>query len=86
MEIETSLSLLLCSKLDFLTSDIMLGEGNVLAHLVIVGYKVSHLQVSISYHVDCYLQKRPCSCVSDFAQMCTCFLQWDKLMTRSEVC
>ncbi|CAL5408373.1 unnamed protein product [Camellia sinensis] len=29
---------------DFLSSDVMHGEGNVLAHLVIVGYKVSYLQ------------------------------------------
>ncbi|KAF4372521.1 hypothetical protein F8388_027194 [Cannabis sativa] len=29
---------------DFLSSDIMLGEGNVLAHLMIVGYKVSYQQ------------------------------------------
>ncbi|XP_024925563.3 uncharacterized protein LOC107420336 isoform X1 [Ziziphus jujuba] len=29
---------------DFLSSDIMLGEGNILAHLVIVGYKVSYQQ------------------------------------------
>ncbi|KAL5578866.1 hypothetical protein UlMin_011308 [Ulmus minor] len=29
---------------EFLSSEIMLGEGNVLAHLVIVGYKVSYQQ------------------------------------------
>ncbi|XP_028095521.1 abnormal spindle-like microcephaly-associated protein homolog isoform X4 [Camellia sinensis] len=29
---------------DFLSSDVMHGEGNVLAHLLIVGYKVSYLQ------------------------------------------
>ncbi|KAG5516511.1 hypothetical protein RHGRI_037278 [Rhododendron griersonianum] len=29
---------------DFLSSDVMHGEGNLLAHLVIVGYKVSHHQ------------------------------------------
>ncbi|KAJ7967674.1 Abnormal spindle-like microcephaly-associated protein-like [Quillaja saponaria] len=29
---------------EFLSSDVMHGEGNVLAHLVIVGYKVSHQQ------------------------------------------
>ncbi|KAM5588662.1 hypothetical protein ABKV19_006897 [Rosa sericea] len=32
---------------DFLSSDIMLGEGNVSAHLVILGYKVSHQQSPI---------------------------------------
>lgn len=32
-------------KLDILSSDVMHGEGNLLAHLVIVGYKVSHQQV-----------------------------------------
>ncbi|KAL0305917.1 UNVERIFIED_CONTAM: Abnormal spindle-like microcephaly-associated protein [Sesamum radiatum] len=31
-------------KLDFLSSDVMHGEGNVLAHLVIVGYKVTYQQ------------------------------------------
>ncbi|KAL0442917.1 UNVERIFIED_CONTAM: protein abnormal spindle [Sesamum latifolium] len=30
--------------LDFLSSDVMHGEGNVLAHLVIVGYKVTYQQ------------------------------------------
>ncbi|KAI4295878.1 hypothetical protein L6164_035876 [Bauhinia variegata] len=29
---------------EFLSSDVMHGEGNLLAHLVTVGYKVSHLQ------------------------------------------
>ncbi|OWM86356.1 hypothetical protein CDL15_Pgr010698 [Punica granatum] len=29
---------------DFLSSDVMHGEGNLIAHLVIVGYKVSHHQ------------------------------------------
>ncbi|ONI10013.1 hypothetical protein PRUPE_4G023200 [Prunus persica] len=29
---------------DFLSSDVMLGEGNILAHLVILGYKVSYQQ------------------------------------------
>ncbi|KAE8664467.1 Binding,calmodulin binding [Hibiscus syriacus] len=32
---------------DFLSSDVMHGEGNLLAHLVIVGYKVSHLQSAL---------------------------------------
>ncbi|XP_050371617.1 uncharacterized protein LOC126789497 [Argentina anserina] len=32
---------------DFLSSDVMLGEGNVAAHLVILGYKVSHQQSPI---------------------------------------
>ncbi|KAL6200989.1 hypothetical protein ACLB2K_024704 [Fragaria x ananassa] len=32
---------------DFLSSDIMLGEGNISAHLVILGYKVSHQQSPI---------------------------------------
>lgn len=32
-------------ELDFLSSDIMLGEGNILAHLMIVGYKVPYQQV-----------------------------------------
>lgn len=35
----------------------MLGEGNVLAHLVIVGYKVSHQQVGSSYHVYYYFHE-----------------------------
>ncbi|KAL7130255.1 hypothetical protein ABFS83_13G122200 [Erythranthe nasuta] len=30
--------------IDFLSSDVMHGEGNLLAHLVIVGYKVTHQQ------------------------------------------
>ncbi|TYJ30919.1 hypothetical protein E1A91_A06G160900v1 [Gossypium mustelinum] len=32
---------------DFLSSDVMHGEGNLLAHLVIVGYKVSHQQSAL---------------------------------------
>ena len=40
-------------KLDFLSSDVLHGEGNLLAHLVIVGYKVSHQQV-------CGLHSNPC--------------------------
>ncbi|KHG19323.1 Abnormal spindle-like microcephaly-associated protein [Gossypium arboreum] len=32
---------------DFLSSDVMRGEGNLLAHLVIVGYKVSHQQSAL---------------------------------------
>ncbi|KAL6197608.1 hypothetical protein ACLB2K_033215 [Fragaria x ananassa] len=32
---------------DFLSSDIMLGEGNISTHLVILGYKVSHQQSPI---------------------------------------
>lgn len=31
--------------LDFLPSDMMHGEGNLLTHLMIVGYKVTYLQV-----------------------------------------
>lgn len=33
---------------DFLSSDVMHGEGNLLAHLVIVGYKVSYQQNSLT--------------------------------------
>lgn len=33
--------------LEFLPSDVMHGEGNLLAHLVIVGYKVTYQQVSV---------------------------------------
>ncbi|KAL0535190.1 hypothetical protein IC582_029515 [Cucumis melo] len=33
---------------DFLSSDVMHGEGNLLAHLVIMGYKVSYAQCPIS--------------------------------------
>ncbi|CAK9327330.1 unnamed protein product [Citrullus colocynthis] len=33
---------------DFLSSDVMHGEGNLLAHLVIMGYKVSYTQCPIS--------------------------------------
>ncbi|KAK8592272.1 hypothetical protein V6N13_062858 [Hibiscus sabdariffa] len=32
---------------DFLSSDVMHGEGNLLAHLVVVGYKVSHQQSAL---------------------------------------
>lgn len=32
---------------DFLSSDVMHGEGNLLAHLVIVGYKVSYQQIPL---------------------------------------
>lgn len=32
--------------LDFLSTDVMHGEGNLLAHLTIVGYKVTYQQVS----------------------------------------
>ncbi|KAG8634372.1 abnormal spindle-like microcephaly-associated protein homolog isoform X2 [Manihot esculenta] len=32
---------------DFLSSEIMLGEGNLLAHLVILGYKVSYQQCAL---------------------------------------
>ncbi|KAJ8761757.1 hypothetical protein K2173_004567 [Erythroxylum novogranatense] len=32
---------------DFLSSDVMHGEGNLLAHLVVVGYKVSYAQCSL---------------------------------------
>lgn len=32
-------------ELDFLSSDVMHGEGNLVAHLVIMGYKVSYIQV-----------------------------------------
>ncbi|KAL3519477.1 hypothetical protein ACH5RR_017626 [Cinchona calisaya] len=32
---------------DFLSTDVMHGEGNLLAHLVIVGYKVTYLQSSL---------------------------------------
>lgn len=39
------LSFLIFLKLDFLSSDVMHGEGNLLAHLVIVGYKVTYQQV-----------------------------------------
>lgn len=38
----------------------MLGEGNILAHLVIVGYKVSYQQVGGSFHVYCYLHEETC--------------------------
>ncbi|CAK7351147.1 unnamed protein product [Dovyalis caffra] len=34
-------------KPDFLSSEVMHGEGNLLAHLVIVGYKVSYQQCSL---------------------------------------
>lgn len=34
-----------CLNSDFLSSDVMHGEGNLLAHLVIIGYKVSYQQV-----------------------------------------
>lgn len=44
-------SLFLWFKLDFLSSDVMLGEGNILAHLVILGYKVSYQQVGGSFYV-----------------------------------
>ena len=50
------------SNLDFLSSEVMHGEGNLLAHLVIVGYKVSYQQVSSSncahysyFHLCIYL-------------------------------
>lgn len=33
-------------KIDFLSSDMMHGEGNLLAHLMILGYKVTYTQVS----------------------------------------
>lgn len=32
-------------KLDFLSSDVMHGEGSVVAHLAIVGYNVTYQQV-----------------------------------------
>ncbi|GMI72737.1 hypothetical protein like AT4G21820 [Hibiscus trionum] len=32
---------------DFLSSDVMHGEGNLLAHLMVVGYKVSHQQSAL---------------------------------------
>lgn len=38
-------------QLDFLSSDVMHGEGNLLAHLVIMGYKVSYTQVIVLYNV-----------------------------------
>lgn len=31
----------------------MHGEGNLLTHLVILGYKLSHQQVSYSFHMLC---------------------------------
>ena len=40
-------------KLEFLSSDVMHGEGNLLTHLVILGYKLSHQQVSYSFHMLC---------------------------------
>lgn len=36
--------------LEFLPSDVMHGEGNLLAHLVIVGYKVTYQQVSMLFN------------------------------------
>ncbi|KAE8728682.1 HSP20-like chaperones superfamily protein [Hibiscus syriacus] len=37
----------LTKALDFLSSDVMHREGNLLAHLVIVGYKISHRQSAL---------------------------------------
>lgn len=36
-------------NLDFLSSDVMHGEGNLLAHLAIIGYKVAYEQVGVSF-------------------------------------
>lgn len=38
-------------KLDFLSSNVMHGEGNLVGHLVIIGYKVSFQQVSQSIYI-----------------------------------
>ncbi|XP_030970706.1 uncharacterized protein LOC115991101 [Quercus lobata] len=40
---------------DFLSSDIMHGEGNILAHLVIVGHKVSYQQVLLLRLILCIM-------------------------------
>lgn len=37
---------------DFLTSDVMHGEGNLLAHLVIVGFKVFYVQVNCLKYIQ----------------------------------
>lgn len=39
--------------IEFLPSDVMHGEGNLLAHLVIIGYKIPYQQV-----VNCYDSKQ----------------------------
>lgn len=43
------------AETDFLTSDVMHGEGNLLAHLVIVGFKVFYVQVCSLKYVEVYL-------------------------------
>lgn len=35
-------------NIEFLSSDVMHGEGNLLAHLVIIGYKIPSQQVIFS--------------------------------------
>ena len=50
-------------KLDFLSSDVMHGEGNIISHLVIVGYKVSYKQVCISIHLLCLFPHVRMSCL-----------------------
>lgn len=47
------------AETDFLTSDVMHGEGNILAHLVIVGFKVLHVQV-------CCLKMSKSTCILNF--------------------
>lgn len=43
------------TKTEFLTTDVMHGEGNLLAHLVIVGFKVFYVQVCCLKYVQVYL-------------------------------
>lgn len=52
LTISSSSSFLCLSlKLDFLSSNVMHGEGNLVGHLVIIGYKVSFQQVSHSIYI-----------------------------------
>lgn len=51
---------------DFLSSDVMHGEGNLLAHLVIIGYKVFYEQVCSS---NCVLYLFACVHMFGFSEM-----------------